>query len=80
MQESAGFGMVDLSHISEMRKRQNQPEAERAAHLDKHDPYNLTSDTDLVDLINKTLTNDASKRPSAKELLDHKFITKWDNS
>ena len=73
--EAAPWGRLDLKHIGELMTAQKSLFTDLAAYLKEHDHYNLTSDQDLLKLVVKLITG--SKRPSASDVLQHRFIRKW---
>lgn len=64
-------------YIRKLTNLQNRTLKGLPQFLPKHDHYKMTSDSDLLRLVQKLLTPNASKRLTAAEILNHKFIRKW---
>lgn len=65
--QAAPWGRVDVKHIVELIDYQQSLFADLGGYLKDHDHYNLTSDADLLKLVQRMLTS--NKRPTASEIL-----------
>lgn len=74
--QSAFLGQVDLQHIIRFIKVQSKFINGLPSYLQKHDPYKLTQDAYLVNLVQTLLTVDENLRPSANDVLQGDYLVK----